>query len=49
MIKKVDGYYITLSLQDATVSILSPDAPEMENTIGIDVGLMKKLGCERLL
>ncbi|MEB3278058.1 MAG: transposase [Lyngbya sp.] len=39
IIKKVDGYYITLSLQDSTVPVLSPDAPEMDNTIGIDMGL----------
>jgi putative transposase len=37
--KKVDGYYITLSLQDASVPVLSPNAPEMGNTIGIDMGL----------
>ena len=39
IIKKVDGYYLTLSLQDASVPALTPDAPEMENTIGIDLGL----------
>jgi putative transposase len=39
IIKKVDGYYITLSLQDSSVPALTPDAPEMENTIGIDMGL----------
>ena len=39
IIKKVDGYYITLSLQDSTVPVLTPDTPEMENTIGIDMGL----------
>lgn len=39
IIKKVDGYYITLSLQDSTVPVLTSDAPEMGNTIGIDVGL----------
>jgi len=39
IIKKVDGYYLTLSLQDSTVPVLTPDAPEMENTIGIDMGL----------
>ena len=39
IIKKVDGYYITLSLQDDSVPVLSPDLPTMENTIGIDVGL----------
>ncbi len=39
IIKKVDGYYITLSLQDSSVPVLTPDTPEMENTIGIDLGL----------
>jgi putative transposase len=39
IIKKVDGYYITLSLQDSSVPVLNPDSPEMENTIGIDMGL----------
>jgi putative transposase len=39
IVKKVDGYYITLSLQDSTVPVFTPDAPEMGNTIGIDVGL----------
>lgn len=39
IIKKIDGYYVTLSLQDSTVPALSPDVPEMENTIGIDLGL----------
>ncbi len=39
IIKKVDGYYITLSLQDSSVPALSPDNPVMENTIGIDMGL----------
>ncbi len=37
--KKADGYYITLSLQDASVPVLNPDTPGMENTIGIDMGL----------
>lgn len=36
---KVDGWYVVLSLEDASVPELSPDLPEMENTIGIDVGL----------
>ena len=36
---KVDGWYVVLSLEDASVPVLSPDAPEMENTIGIDLGL----------
>jgi putative transposase len=39
IIKKVDGYYITLSLQDSSVPVATPDAPTLENTIGIDVGL----------
>jgi putative transposase len=39
IIKKVDGYYITLSLQDASVPALTPDAPRLENTIGVDMGL----------
>jgi putative transposase len=39
IIKKVDGYYITLSLQDSSVPVLSPDAPEMGNTVGVDMGL----------
>jgi putative transposase len=39
IIKKVDGYYITLSLQDSSVPVLTPDAPVMENVIGIDMGL----------
>jgi putative transposase len=36
---KVDGWYVVLSLEDASVPELSPDLPTMENTIGIDVGL----------
>jgi len=37
--KKADGYYLTLSLEDATIPVLTPDAPEMENTVGVDMGL----------
>lgn len=37
--KKIDGYYITLSLQDSSVPELSPDLPTVDNTIGIDMGL----------
>jgi putative transposase len=37
--RKVDGWYVVLSLEDASVPILTPDTPEMENTIGIDMGL----------
>lgn len=36
---KVDGWYVVLSLEDASVPVLTPDTPEMENTIGIDMGL----------
>ena len=36
---KVDGWYVVLSLEDVSVPVLTPDAPEMENTIGIDMGL----------
>jgi len=39
IIKKADGYYITLSLQDASVPELSPELPTLDTTIGIDVGL----------
>lgn len=37
--KKADGYYITLSLQDSSVPTLTPDMPNLDNTIGIDMGL----------
>jgi len=37
--KKADGYYLTLSLEDATVPQLSPEMPTIENTIGVDMGL----------
>ncbi|KAM3093290.1 RNA-guided endonuclease InsQ/TnpB family protein [Phormidesmis sp. 146-35] len=36
---KVDGWYVVLSLEDASVPVLTPDIPAMENTIGIDLGL----------
>jgi putative transposase len=36
---KVDGWYVVLSLEDSTVPALTPDTPEMENTIGLDMGL----------
>jgi putative transposase len=39
IVKKGDGYYITLSLQDSSVPELTPDMPTMDNTIGIDMGL----------
>ncbi|MBL1176821.1 RNA-guided endonuclease InsQ/TnpB family protein [Pantanalinema sp. GBBB05] len=37
--RKIDGWYLNLSLEDASVPIITPDAPTMDNTIGIDVGL----------
>ncbi len=39
IVKKADGYYITLSLQDSSIPVLTPDTPVLENTIGIDLGL----------
>jgi putative transposase len=39
IVKKADGYYITLSLQDSSVPELSPEIPTLDNTIGIDLGL----------
>ncbi len=37
--RKADGWYVTLSLEDATVPEFTPSIPTLENTIGIDVGL----------
>jgi putative transposase len=37
--RKADGWYVTLSLQDASVPEFTPDLPTLENTIGIDMGL----------
>ncbi len=37
--RKVDGWYVTLSLQDSSVPELNPDSPTWENTLGIDLGL----------
>lgn len=37
--QKVDGWYLVLSLEDASVPVLTPDLPGMKNTIGIDMGL----------
>jgi putative transposase len=39
IVKKADGYYLTLSLQDSSVPELSPELPTLDNTIGIDMGL----------
>jgi putative transposase len=39
IVKKADGYYITLSLQDTSVPEISPELPTLDNTIGIDMGL----------
>jgi putative transposase len=37
--QKADGWYVVLSLEDASVPELSSDLPTMDNTIGIDMGL----------
>ncbi|MBE9009543.1 transposase [Pseudanabaenaceae cyanobacterium LEGE 13415] len=37
--RKGDGWYVALSLEDASVPVLTPDVPVMENTIGVDMGL----------
>jgi putative transposase len=37
--QKADGWYVTLSLEDASVPELSPELPTLDNTIGIDMGL----------
>jgi putative transposase len=37
--QKADGWYVVLSLEDASVPALTPDIPTMDNTIGIDMGL----------
>lgn len=39
IVRKADGYYLTLSLEDVSVPALSPELPTMNNTIGIDMGL----------
>jgi putative transposase len=36
---KADGWYVSLSLVDTSVPELRPDAPTVDNTIGIDMGL----------
>ena len=38
IVKAADGYYVTLSLQDATVPTISPDL-NFDRTVGIDMGL----------
>jgi putative transposase len=37
--RKADGWYVSLSLQSASVPKFTPDLPTLENTIGIDMGL----------
>jgi len=37
--RKVDGWYVTLSLRDSRVPECTSDPPTLENTMGIDVGL----------
>jgi putative transposase len=39
IVKKSDGYYITLSLQDSSVPEFTHELLTMDNTIGIDLGL----------
>jgi len=39
IVQKVDGWYVVLSLEDASVPEIFPDISVMENTIGIDMGL----------
>lgn len=39
IIRKADGWYVNLSLEDRAVPELTPDTPTTENTVGIDVGL----------
>lgn len=36
---KADGWYVSLSLEDASVPDVIPETPILENTIGIDMGL----------
>jgi putative transposase len=36
---KPDGWYVVLSLEDASIPEIMTDAPTMDNTIGIDLGL----------
>ena len=40
--KKADGYYVTLSLEDKTVPVVTPDI-EPNKVVGIDVGLKEFL------
>jgi len=37
--RKADGWYVSLSLQSASVPKFTPDLPTLENTIGINMGL----------
>ena len=37
--RKANGWYVSLSLQDQSVPEFIPDAPTLETTVGIDVGL----------
>lgn len=39
---QADGWYVSLSLQDDTVPIISPDI-RLENVVGIDIGLKEFL------
>ncbi|MFY7803911.1 MAG: RNA-guided endonuclease InsQ/TnpB family protein [Limnoraphis robusta] len=37
--RKVDGLYVSLSLEENSVPDFTPDSPTLDNTIGIDMGL----------
>jgi len=39
IIRRADGWYVSLSLQDSTVPEFTPAPPTLDNTIGIDMGL----------
>jgi len=37
--RKADGWYVSLSLEDVSIPVLSPELPTLVNTMGIDMGL----------
>jgi putative transposase len=40
IIKKADGYYVTLSVEDKSIPKFEPDIiPTLDNTVGVDMGL----------
>lgn len=36
---KADGWYVSLALEDVSVPVFTPDAPTLDTSIGIDMGL----------